>query len=242
MTAASSAPILGAFRMVRAASPALYHIELSKLANQKWRSMPDSQQHGIETDKDAVMESAMSDKNEVEHGLSRVGRAFGFGTMLAFSCLVSYWIITTILAREYRVSRDNVLDGGTWAVIATIFVFRQSLARTAKAAFSRTLATFLSFALCLVYLLIFPPGILGMVIVIWISTIVLFLAGRSADAITAAITTAVIFAGAALNTGSPYLQPIIRLADTAVGIAVGIGASRLVPIFGLSPATPHIER
>ena len=51
---------------------------------------------------------------------SRMGRGVGFGTMLAISCLISYWLITNILAREYSVSRDNDLLGGMWAVIATI--------------------------------------------------------------------------------------------------------------------------
>lgn len=172
---------------------------------------------------------------------ARVARIFSFGTVLAIACLVSYWIITTILAREYRVSHDNDLLGGMWAVVATIFVFRQSLDRSARAALTRTLATFFSFALCFVYLLFFPPTIIGMAVLIWVSTIILSLAGRSEDAVTAAITTAVIFVVAVLGSGPAWLQPILRLADTSVGILVGILASRLTPSLGLAQATPLTE-
>ena len=49
-----------------------------------------------------------------------MGRGGGFGTMLAIPCLVSYWLITTILAREYSVSHDNDLLGGMWAVVTEI--------------------------------------------------------------------------------------------------------------------------
>jgi uncharacterized membrane protein YccC len=193
------------------------------------------------TAKRGSVDWSQTESNAADRGLPRVGRAFAFGTMLALSCLVSYWIITSILAREYRVSRDNDLLGGMWAVIATVFVFRQSLDRSAKAALTRTLATFLSFALCFVYLLMLPPDVLGMVVLIWISTIILVLAGRTDDAVTAAITTAVIFVVAAVTSGPPRLQPILRLVDTAVGILVGILASRLVPLFGLSQATQLID-
>ena len=40
--------------------------------------------------------------------------------MLAIFCLISYWLITTILAREYSVSHDNDLLGGMWAVVTEI--------------------------------------------------------------------------------------------------------------------------
>ena len=172
---------------------------------------------------------------------ARVARDFSFATILTVSCLVSYWTITTILAREYRIFHDNDLVGGMWAVVATIFVFRQSLDRSARAALTRTLATFFSFALCIVYLLFFPPTILGMLVLIWISTIALSLAGRSEEAVTAAITTAVIFVVAVLGSGPAWLQPILRLVDTAVGIVVGILASRLTLLLGLSQASPSVE-
>ena len=176
------------------------------------------------------MESAQKEDDVViDNRLSRLGQVLGFGTLLAVSCLVSYWVITTILAREYFASKDNDLVGGMWAVVATIFVFRHSILESARAALSRTVATLLSFALCFLYLLIFQFHVIGMVALIWISTVILALIGRSEDIITAGITTAVVLVVAGVSHRTAWLQPILRLVDTAVGIAVGILTSRIAP-------------
>jgi uncharacterized membrane protein YgaE (UPF0421/DUF939 family) len=159
--------------------------------------------------------------------ISRIGREVGFGTMLAISCLLSYWLSTTILAREYSVSRENDLLGGMWAVVATIFVFRYRVLQSGRAAISRTLATFLSFALCFLYFLFFPFNVFGMVALIWIGTVILGLIGRSEDIVTTSITTAVVFVVAGISTGPAWIQPILRLVDTSVGIVVGLLASRM---------------
>jgi hypothetical protein len=78
------------------------------------------------------------------------------GALLAISCAISYWLITHILANAYSISTDDDLLGGMWAVVATIFVYRYSHAESVRAALSRMAATSVSFALCLIYLLIFP--------------------------------------------------------------------------------------
>jgi hypothetical protein len=52
------------------------------------------------------------DGKRTNSGLHRLGRAIAVATLLAISCLVSYWIVTNILSREYSVSRDNELLGG----------------------------------------------------------------------------------------------------------------------------------
>jgi hypothetical protein len=83
-------------------------------------------------------------------------------TILAISCVISYWLITHILANTYSISRDDNLLGGMWVVVATIFVYRYSHAESVRAALSRMAATSVSFALCLIYLLIFPFHIWGM--------------------------------------------------------------------------------
>jgi uncharacterized membrane protein YgaE (UPF0421/DUF939 family) len=182
------------------------------------------------------MESTQNEDGvAIDNRLSRLRQVFGFGTLLAISCLLSYWVITTILAREYFASKDNDLVGGMWAVVATIFVFRHSILESARAALSRTVATLLSFALCFLYLLIFPFHVVGMVALIWLSTVILALIGRSEDIITAGITTAVVFIVAGVSQGPAWVQPILRLVDTAVGIAVGILASRITPALGLVP-------
>jgi uncharacterized membrane protein YccC len=183
-----------------------------------------------------MMESVQEADLVPNDSLSRTGQEIVFGTVLAIACLISYWLITSILAREYSVSRENDLLGGMWAVVATIFVFRQSVLQSARAATSRTLATVVSFALCFLYFLIFPFNVFGMVAVIWIGTVVLVLIGRAEDIVTAAITTAVVFVVAGISPGAAWIQPILRLVDTAVGILVGLLASRVGLALGLAPA------
>lgn len=166
---------------------------------------------------------------------SRVGRALGFATTLAAACLLSYWLITRILAQAHFVSHDNNLLGGMWSVIATIYVFRQQLRESTHAAVSRLLATLMSFALCFIYFLFFPLDVLGMTVLIWIGTVLLALARRSEDIVTTAITTTVVFIVAKISPDPAWLQPILRLVDTAVGIAVGILAARITSIWSFFP-------
>jgi len=154
---------------------------------------------------------------------SIVGQALSHAVMLAICCFISYTIITDILTR--LVPRDDELLGGMWAVIATIFVFRYSYEESIHAALSRTSATLLSFVLCFVYLLIFPFRPSAMAALIGVGAVVLSLIGRSGDVITASITTAVVMVVAAISPQHAWRQPILRLVDTLVGIAVGIGGA-----------------
>lgn len=154
-----------------------------------------------------------------------IGQVLGMGCVLAISCFVSYALITRILTRAYFVSRDDDLLGGMWAVAATVFVYRQSFQQSVHAALSRMAATSLSFALCLVYLLIFPFHAWGMAALIGIGTIVLTLLGRSEDIITTGITTAVVMVVASISPQNAWMQPILRLVDTGVGVGVGIATA-----------------
>ena len=147
------------------------------------------------------------------------------GGVLAISCVISYWLITHILAYAYSISRDDDLLGGMWAVVATIFVYRYSHAESVHAALSRMAATSVSFALCLVYLLIFPFHLWGMAMLIGIAAIVVTLMGRADDTITTGITIAVVMVVAALSPHNAWRQPILRVVDTAVGVAVGVVAA-----------------
>jgi uncharacterized membrane protein YfcA len=54
---------------------------------------------------------------------------------------------------------------------------------------------------------------------------VLDLIGRSEDVITASITTTVVMVVAAISPQHAWTQPILRLIDTIVGIAVGIAGA-----------------
>jgi uncharacterized membrane protein YgaE (UPF0421/DUF939 family) len=156
---------------------------------------------------------------------SQTGDIVARGAMLAISCGISYWLITHILANTYSVSRDDDLLGGMWAVAATIFVYRYSHMESMRAALSRMAATTVSFALCLVYLLIFPFHIWGMAALIGIGAIAVTTMGRADDTITTGITIAVVMVVTALSPQDAWRPPILRLVDTAVGIAVGIAAA-----------------
>lgn len=72
--------------------------------------------------------------------------------VLAIACLITYMLVTDILSRAYLLSRDDDLIGGLWAVIATVFVFRDSCRHSVSAAVSGIAATAVSFVLCLAYL------------------------------------------------------------------------------------------
>ena len=147
------------------------------------------------------------------------------GCALAISCFISYAAITHILTRAYFVSRDDDFLGGMWAVATTVFVYRESYQKSVGAALSRMAATSLSFALCLLYLLIFPFHAWGMAALIGIGTIALSLLGRSEDIITAGITTAVVMVAAGISPQHAWKQPLLRLVDTLVGVGVGIVAA-----------------
>jgi uncharacterized membrane protein YgaE (UPF0421/DUF939 family) len=139
---------------------------------------------------------------------------------MAIACGISYAIITQILVRFG--DRTDDLLGGMWAVVATIFVFRESRESSLSAGLARLIATCVSFVLCLAYLLIFPFTPLGLVVVIGIGTIAMMLLGRQDDIATTGITTTVVLVAAALSPQAAWHQPLLRLVDTVVGIAVGV--------------------
>jgi uncharacterized membrane protein YgaE (UPF0421/DUF939 family) len=139
---------------------------------------------------------------------------------MAIACGISYAIITRLLVPF--VDRPDDLLGGMWAVVATIFVFRDSREGSLSAGRDRLIATCVSFALCLAYLLIFPFTPLGMVVVIGVGSIAMILLGRRDDIVTTGITTAVVMIAAALSPQEVWHQPLLRLVDTVVGIGVGV--------------------
>jgi len=165
------------------------------------------------------------DEIETRSQLETHGRTVAQGVELAVACLISYALITELLARAYSVSREDDLLGGMWAVIATVFVYRESYQKSMRAALSRMSATVLSFALCLVYLLIFPFHPVGMAALIGIGAVILILVDRAEDVITAGITTAVLMVMAGIAPQHAWTEPILRLVDTNIGMAVGIAAA-----------------
>ena len=145
--------------------------------------------------------------------------------VLAVACLATYLIATRLLSQLYFISSADTLLGGMWAVIATIFVIRDSYRRTLSAAASRMAATLVSFLLCLVYLIFLPFHSWALAVLIGASALIVTLIGRPQDAITAAITTAVVLVVAAVSPRDAWEQPILRLADTIIGVAIGVAAA-----------------
>jgi uncharacterized membrane protein YccC len=144
-----------------------------------------------------------------------------YSVNMAIACLISYWITTTALSG--LVGRNTDYLGGMWATVATVFVFRDSRKGSVSAGAQRFKATCVSFALCQLYLWIFPFEAVGMAALLGIGTLVMMKLGRREDILTTAITTAVVMVVAAMDTRQARLQPLLRLLDTVVGIAIGMG-------------------
>jgi hypothetical protein len=141
--------------------------------------------------------------------------------VLAVASLLTYWLVTHLLSRVYSVAPDDDLLGGMWAVIATIVVLRDSIGKSVAAAVSRMAATSVSFVLCLIYLAFLPFHAWALAMLVGASALAVMLLGRPGDAVTAGITTAVIMVVAAVSPQHAWQQPILRLTDTVVGVAVG---------------------
>ena len=154
------------------------------------------------------------------HISASVWRAF---TVASLS-VSSFWLTTHILSRTYSISRDDDLLGGMWAAVATIFVYRYSYDESRRATLSRLLATFVSFVLCLIYLLLVPFHLWGLAALVGIGTVFMSLIGRHDDTMTTAITTIVVMVVAALNPQQAWKEPILRMIDTSIGVFVGITA------------------
>ena len=143
-----------------------------------------------------------------------------YSLAMAIACALSYAISTELLGRF--VDEPNQLLGGMWAVVATVFVFRESRENSLSAGVARLIATCVSFALCLIYLLLFSVTGIGLAVVIGLGTIAMMALGRQDDISTTAITTSVVLVVAAIDPEKALLQPLLRLLDTVVGIAIGM--------------------
>lgn len=146
-------------------------------------------------------------------------------SILAAACLVTYLLTTGLLSRAYFVSRDDQPLGGLWAVIATVFVLRESFQQSIAAAVSRMSGTAVSFILCLIYLICLPFNPIAMAVLIGASALIVTVAGRPGDAIVAGITTTVVMVVAAISPHNAWQQPLLRFADIVLGVAVGVGAA-----------------
>ena len=167
----------------------------------------------------------MAQEQKIVRIPAQKGNATIHGIALSTLCVISYWLITHLLVHAFPVSRDDDLLGGMWAVVATIFVYRYSYQQSTGAALSRIAATSLGFALCFVYLLFFPSEVWGMAALIGIGAVAMSVLDRPEDVITTGITTAVVMVVAAISPDHAWKQPILRLLDTIVGVAVGVAGA-----------------
>jgi uncharacterized membrane protein YgaE (UPF0421/DUF939 family) len=143
-----------------------------------------------------------------------------YAVNMTLACGISYFIITQLLVQFVDAPSD--LLGGMWAVAATIFVFRDKRSLSLRAGLDRLLATCISFSLCLIYLIAFPFTPLGMIVLIWVGTLIVMFMNRDDDITTTGITTVVVLVVAALSPIAAWHQPLLRLIDTVVGISVGL--------------------
>jgi uncharacterized membrane protein YccC len=139
---------------------------------------------------------------------------------MALACFVSYHVTTHVLSPF--VAEADAFLGGMWATVATVFVFRETRVSSLAAGISRLIATCVSFALCLAYLLVLPFHPAGLAVLLGVGTLVMMYLGRRDDIVTTAITTTVVMVVAALSPQNAWQQPLLRLADTVVGIAIGV--------------------
>jgi uncharacterized membrane protein YccC len=159
-------------------------------------------------------------------------------TVLAVAAVVSYWLVSHVLSQVHSVSAVDDQIGGLWAVIAALFVCRISYDQSAKAAVTRVSATGLSFALCLVYLVFLPFHLWALALLVAVTALAALLIGRPGDVTSAAVSSGVVMVSAHLSPHDEWQQPVLRFADTLVGVAVGIAAAWL----GLRIIQPRLER
>lgn len=134
---------------------------------------------------------------------------------MCIACAISYWVMT--YAGISILDRDANPLGGIWAVVATVFVFRETRADAWSADRARLIAIVVSFALCLLCLWFLPFTFVGMAALIGLGTLAMMLLDRRDDIVTTGITTVVVMVVAAISPQDAWHQPLLRLLDTIVG-------------------------
>lgn len=153
--------------------------------------------------------------------------------VLAIACAVTYLVLVDGVGPILSETRESREIGAMWAVVSTIFVFRVSVSEGLGDARTRLSATVMSLVVCLVYLLIFPVTAIGIGVVIGVGSLLAAALGRPQDAVLTGITSTVVLVVADLGSSSArWVQPVLRLLDTGVGIAVGLAAAALAAWVG----------
>ena len=97
---------------------------------------------------------------------------------MAIACLITYWVVAFFLPN--LAGRPSTSVGILWAVISTVFVYKDTRSHSLSAGISRLIATMISLTLCLSYLLLLPITSFGMAALIFIGTLVTISLGRRA--------------------------------------------------------------
>jgi uncharacterized membrane protein YccC len=140
---------------------------------------------------------------------------------MALACLITYWIMSAVFS-HFNYGPSSQVVGRLWAIVATVYVFRETRVKSLSASVGRMIATGVSFVLSLVYLLLLPFTPLGLVAVLACGTLIMMVLGRREEVGLTAVTTAVIMLVAAVDPHDAWRQPLLRLMDTLIGIAVGV--------------------
>ena len=80
----------------------------------------------------------------------------------------------------------------------------------------------MSVAPCLAYLLVLPFHPVGLAALIGVGAAIMFYLDRREDIIITGITTTIVMVSAAISPQDAWLQPVWRLCDTVLGVAVGV--------------------
>jgi uncharacterized membrane protein YgaE (UPF0421/DUF939 family) len=147
-------------------------------------------------------------------------RDITYAVDMAIAFLITYWVVAFLLPNF--AGRPSTPVGMLWAVISTVFVYKDTRSHSLSAGISRMVATSISLALCMSYLLLFSIPPFGMAALILIGTLVAISLGRREEIGLTAITTAVVMIVAANDPQNALQQPLLRLADTIIGIAIGV--------------------
>jgi uncharacterized membrane protein YccC len=149
------------------------------------------------------------------------GWDIAYAVDMALACLITYWLMSAVFS-HFSYGPSSQVVGRLWAIVATVYVFRETRVKSLSASIGRMIATGVSFVLCLVYLVLLPFTPLGLVVVLVGGTLVMMVLGRREEVGLAAVTTAVIMLVAAIDPHDAWRQPLLRLMDTLIGVAVGV--------------------
>ena len=147
-----------------------------------------------------------------------------FSVALGAAAMFSYWFVAHVVNPAHSISATGDTIGALWAAISTIFVFRHSYDESSSAAVSRMAGTCVSFVLCLIYLAVLPFHLWAIALIVALGAFLLARAGRPQDTMPASLATIVVLVIAGIDPHNAWQQPIMRLLDTAVGVAIGVAA------------------